>query len=82
MILNEKSNSKTTTSASLTKKITLNTFSIILFMKCLALYNISAKANSYYNEKKTKQKNPQTNKKKVKNSAIEHSEVHQDDVQW
>lgn len=51
-------------------------------MKCLALYNISAKANSYYNENKNKKKNPQTNKKKVKNSAIEHSEVHQDDVQW
>lgn len=47
-------------------------------MKCLALYNISAKANSYYNEKK----NPKQTKKKVKNSAIEHSEVHQDDVQW
>lgn len=54
-------------------------------MKCLALYNISAKAYtcSYCNEKKNKKNPKQINpKKKVKNSAIEHSEVHQDDVQW
>lgn len=32
-------------------------------MKCLALYNISAKANSYYNEKKPKKKPPNKQKK-------------------
>lgn len=41
-------------------------------MKCHALYNFSAKTNSYYNEKQ----------KKVKSSAIEQIEVQTDDVQW
>lgn len=33
-------------------------------MKCLALYNISAKANSYYNEKKKQNKKPPKQAKK------------------
>lgn len=33
-------------------------------MKCLALYNISAKANSYYNEKKNEKKPPPNKQKK------------------